>query len=707
MATANNAPISLTVNVPVSLVGLVIGKKGSNIKEINDRSGARCWVDNTKIVEGCKLVEITGNDLKSVNMAKQIIESQLGQFKMQNNGSGTQRGDVPGLGVGKGRRGKKNKKKRKNKDFVFHGDDLFQSGDDEEKESDCNEEPKEDESKTYSNVHVKNTTVEEQRLQEEAEKEWDLREASMWARNNLWGVEGSKTYSVGCATTAVCSKTGRMETLPYPRLAEMGTHFFKRFKEQLENEKYENWKEQAGRDWRMLMMKANKLMEKNLCKAVANYNAAFCGAKYAGQSQTARSLARNLLVSFSYLAIRVMRSCRMDIYCQAVDIFKSALELDGSDETWLCSGGARKGVLDIIMEMVEDVGMLLPSLDVEMREMVQLGERFVSKLGRWTTHEQERKCLGLARVRQGEAMFNKAAMAMGDKNYSDALYLFQELYSVVEEAKRHLRFPDEGEGDGAALGSQSHCASYLWQDLRLLITDIRIHTSLAEALKAVHDGDVILQDALESYETLQLELVYSSVDKYRLAVTLARGEDIEIMCIAFTKIASVYIKVFKDGIHKSKAKEYLNDVMEYSKVMSRNLYAMEWYKEASTFLKNMQDDQQRQEDELWQNKRKVFMDQLTEELKTLELHKCDSNQEFLIFLFAKFPPKHRAESEWRHLLPQKEVNDYDSGTWKKTMMKLVTIYHPDRVDRAVHSDKYHVLCEEITKELTNRYQRFK
>ena len=132
---------------------------------------------------------------------------------------------------------------------------------------------------------------------------------------------------------------------------------------------------------------------------------------------------------------------------------------------------------------------------------------------------------------------------------------------------------------------------------------------------------------------------------------------------------------------------------------------MEWYKEASTFLKNMQDDKQRQEDELWQNQRKVYMDQLTEEMRALELHKTDTNQEFLIFLFAKFPPKHRAESEWKHLLPKKGLDE--CGTWKKAMMKLVTIYHPDRVDRAVHSDKYHVLCEEITKELTNRYQRFK
>ena len=146
-------------------------------------------------------------------------------------------------------------------------------------------------------------------------------------------------------------------------------------------------------------------------------------------------------------------------------------------------------------------------------------------------------------------------------------------------------------------------------------------------------------------------------------------------------------------------------MMDFSKVLSRNLYTMDWYKEASSFLKNMQDEKQRQEDELWQNQRKVYMDQLSEEVKLLEEHNNDNEREFIAFIFDKFPPKHRAEAEWKHLLPNEEVED--NNTWKKTMMRLVTIYHPDRVDKSVQGNKYHVLCEEITKALTNRYNRFK
>eukprot|EP00092_Neocalanus_flemingeri_P024726 GFUD01026815.1.p1 GENE.GFUD01026815.1~~GFUD01026815.1.p1 ORF type:complete len:490 (-),score=151.75 GFUD01026815.1:862-2331(-) len=455
MASGRKDILIRTLPVPISLVGQIIGKKGANIKEINDRSGARCWVDNTKTVQGCKVLEITG-DLEAVTKAKRIIESQLGHFKMQNQTSRAENGNIPGLRSGKKGKKKKNRK-AKPEDFEReqHNDDIYNVSDEEEDEEvrvnndeikkGCSRCDRSGEPPESLKVNVEERKERERKLREEDERLWDKREVTAWTRANMWGLEESKIYSVGCATTAVCSSTGRVELLSYQRLAEIGTKHFKMFKEQLEKENYELWTKQAGEDWRQLMMKANTAMEKNLCKATANYNAAFHGAKNAGDTQIARSLARNLLVSYSYLATRVRESCRMDVYCQAVDSFKLMIDMGGNDHTWLYPGGDRRGVVDIFVEMVEDVGMLLPSLGVKTREMVQLGEKFMGRLDRWTTCEEERKCLGLARLRQGEAMFNKAAMAMGEKNYTDALYLFQEMYSVVEEARRLLRFPLDGE----------------------------------------------------------------------------------------------------------------------------------------------------------------------------------------------------------------------------------------------------------------------
>ena len=97
------------------------------------------------------------------------------------------------------------------------------------------------------------------------------------------------------------------------------------------------------------------------------------------------------------------------------------------------------------------------------------------------------------------------------------------------------------------------------------------------------------------------------------------------------------------------------------------------------------------------------MEELKDELKLLKEKKNDCHRYFIAFLFAKMPPKHRKEAEWHHLLAKGE----EKKVWKKVIMKLCTIYHLDRVDKALYSEKYYVLCEEVTKELTFRYNTFK
>ena len=41
------------------------------------------------------------------------------------------------------------------------------------------------------------------------------------------------------------------------------------------------------------------------------------------------------------------------------------------------------------------------------------------------------------------------------------------------------------------------------------------------------------------------------------------------------------------------------------------------------------------------------------------------------------------------------------------MTRLITVYHPDKLDKEVHGEKYQVLCEQITMELTKRLTSLK
>ena len=74
------------------------------------------------------------------------------------------------------------------------------------------------------------------------------------------------------------------------------------------------------------------------------------------------------------------------------------------------------------------------------------------------------------------------------------------------------------------------------------------------------------------------------------------------------------------------------------------------------------------------------------------------------YIFEKYPPKHISEYESRKPCFS-QMDPPHSG--KRPLQKMVTLYHPDRVDRDKHGMEYFVLCEEITKILNRQYNSIK
>ena len=103
-------------------------------------------------------------------------------------------------------------------------------------------------------------------------------------------------------------------------------------------------------------------------------------------------------------------------------------------------------------------------------------------------------------------------------------------------------------------------------------------------------------------------------------------------------------------------------------------------------LRELQEQEQAKEDSEWQNRRKVSLAQLTEELKKLVEFSEKNDRGFVKALFETFPPKHRADESWRDLLADDKEEDEEIG-WKNLFRKLVVIYHPDRVDKAKLGEK--------------------
>merc|ERR1719154_337042 len=129
----------------------------------------------------------------------------------------------------------------------------------------------------------------------------------------------------------------------------------------------------------------------------------------------------------------------------------------------------------------------------------------------------------------------------------------------------------------------------------------------------------------------------------------------------------------------------------------KNLHSLEWFNLATALLREIQEEAQKKEDEEWTSKRKVAVEGIKEELMQLVLHEGDSDEDLVSFLFDKLPPKHRPAGDWRHLEEEVRTSENHSKERKRVFQKLVTIYHPDRVDKEKFDDQYHVLCEEICK----------
>ena len=326
------------------------------------------------------------------------------------------------------------------------------------------------------------------------------------------------------------------------------------------------------------------------------------------------------------------------------------------------------------------------------------------KLDKWSEVTEEKRCLAFLRLRMGEVLFNQAAVAIGEKDFKTAIRMLEEVCQFgVEEVKAlhgniawSLSWEDMDENDEDKA---------FFSDLKVLEDNARQFRQLADALQLMANGDSDLAYALATYETLKLDLIFAVEDKYKSANLLSRGVDEEIVCMTDTKVAKLYLKVYTDGMHRTKAREILNDVMRFSDVINRNHYEADWYKEAATMLRELQEQEQSKEDSEWQNRRKAALAQLTEELKQLAEFSEKNDRGLVEALFQTFPPEHRPDESWRMLLPG-DKGDGEIG-WKNLFKKLVVIYHPDRVDKAKLGEKYHVLCEEITIVLNRRYSKYK
>ena len=90
------------------------------------------------------------------------------------------------------------------------------------------------------------------------------------------------------------------------------------------------------------------------------------------------------------------------------------------------------------------------------------------------------------------------------------------------------------------------------------------------------------------------------------------------------------------------------------------------------------------------------------QLKEAEIEYEDDNPALLLFIYKTFPPKNDT-----HRLPEEDkMKSPNKKEIQKILQKAVLHYHPDKQNAEEHGMKWKVLCNDITKLLTSRYESY-
>eukprot|EP00090_Calanus_glacialis_P008129 TRINITY_DN16465_c0_g1_i1.p1 TRINITY_DN16465_c0_g1~~TRINITY_DN16465_c0_g1_i1.p1 ORF type:complete len:947 (-),score=231.07 TRINITY_DN16465_c0_g1_i1:110-2656(-) len=214
----------------------------------------------------------------------------------------------------------------------------------------------------------------------------------------------------------------------------------------------------------------------------------------------------------------------------------------------------------------------------------------------------------------------------------------------------------------------------------------------ANALQQINLSEEILdnmKDAMDIDDKINLSLF--ALDHIKEAKNMTK-DNLKIFCKAKLYEGKVYLNLLPN---KEKAKNCFREVLNIG--ITQQYTNTIWYKEASNIFQKLKQEEVVEEPK---KDRTAIMKELEKEIAKLDVAKKLSDEEFVKFLFANFPPKHKENAKMPEVSQTHQVI-------KKAYIKLSTFYHPDKIDTEKYGEKYKVFCEEISKRVNSRYAQMK
>ncbi|CAF1124830.1 unnamed protein product [Rotaria sp. Silwood1] len=233
--------------------------------------------------------------------------------------------------------------------------------------------------------------------------------------------------------------------------------------------------------------------------------------------------------------------------------------------------------------------------------------------------------------------------------------------------------------------------SFRSTDLEELRSSIWLHQCMHESANARRIGVRMLKEHLENDEHLNMDVIWTIIDKFREAILLAKEHDIEGKeARACHHTAVVYEKVLK--MTDTAYNYHLRCITLAQTLVPRNLTTHDWYVISSSFVEQYRAKKVYEEEAVNEELKKKFRIELALELKELDKKAEKGICEFLEHIYNKYPPRKAGAT----------MGSTDSNELSKTVKKAILHYHPDS-QSTFNDAKWTFLCTEITKILNIKY----
>ncbi|XP_071949809.1 uncharacterized protein [Antedon mediterranea] len=282
-----------------------------------------------------------------------------------------------------------------------------------------------------------------------------------------------------------------------------------------------------------------------------------------------------------------------------------------------------------------------------------------------------------------EFLLSKAINLLQQGVYKKSKSLLYDCHQPVEEARRY------GCNNNEVL-----------LEVNVLHEDIVMQTAVVEARQALATADQLKEKILMNEEDLNFDMVWEVLDWYKKSILLTREKDVELEAIAMSRIGAIYDIVLK---LKFKARPYFKGAITLAHSLHpRVLTHKDWYQVCAQTLESYQVQTVAEETTAWMKEREETLEKL--KLVIAKFKYMDDKYDCLVYIYKNHPPKN-AEHKLPEDLPKK--SKIEETRLKKLVQKAIVHYHPDNNSIEKYDKEWHVLCEEITKVLTHKYNCMK